>query len=96
MERATVTDAKNRLSAYLDRVKAGETIVIVDRGRPVARLVPTASAAEDPQGRLARLERAGIATPGREPLDATLLKQRPPKARASALGALLEERRESR
>jgi prevent-host-death family protein len=29
---------KNHLSAYLDRVREGEEIVITDRGRPVARL----------------------------------------------------------
>jgi prevent-host-death family protein len=33
-------DAKNRLSALLDRVEHGEEIVITRRGRPVARLVP--------------------------------------------------------
>jgi len=34
----TITEAKNKLSSLLDRVRAGETITIVDRGRPVARL----------------------------------------------------------
>jgi prevent-host-death family protein len=33
-------DAKNRLSALLDRVERGEEIVITRRGKPVARLVP--------------------------------------------------------
>ena len=55
----TVTEAKNRLSSLLDRVKAGERIIITDRGVPVARLEPIAAAA-DPTGRLGRLERAGI------------------------------------
>lgn len=31
---------KASLSRYLGRVKAGETIVVTDRGRPVARIVP--------------------------------------------------------
>jgi prevent-host-death family protein len=34
-------EAKNSLSALLDRVEQGEEIVITRHGRPVARLVPT-------------------------------------------------------
>jgi prevent-host-death family protein len=33
-------DAKNRLSELLDAVASGETIEIVRRGKPAARLVP--------------------------------------------------------
>jgi len=35
---AGVREVKNHLSAYLNRVRDGEEIVITDRGRPVARL----------------------------------------------------------
>lgn len=31
---------KASLSQYLRRVEAGETLVVTDRGRPVARIVP--------------------------------------------------------
>lgn len=34
-------EAKNSLSALLDRVEQGEEIVITRHGRPVAKLVPT-------------------------------------------------------
>jgi prevent-host-death family protein len=34
-------EAKNKLSALLNRVEQGEEIVITRHGRPVARLVPT-------------------------------------------------------
>ena len=34
-------EAKNKLSALLDRVEHGEEIVITRHGRPVARLVPS-------------------------------------------------------
>jgi len=40
MKRASVTDAKNGLSALLDRVRHGESILIEDRGIPVAQLNP--------------------------------------------------------
>ena len=36
---AGVKDVKNNLSRLLARVKAGEVVVITDRGRPVARIV---------------------------------------------------------
>lgn len=35
-----VRDLKNALSRYLKRVQNGETIVVTDRGRPVARIIP--------------------------------------------------------
>jgi len=35
-----VRDLKARLSEYLDRAEAGETVVITRNGRPVGRLVP--------------------------------------------------------
>ena len=44
MKTATITQTKNGLSALLDRVRHGETIVITDRSRPVARLEPVATA----------------------------------------------------
>jgi prevent-host-death family protein len=34
-------EAKNKLSALLDRVEQGEEIIITRHGRPVARLVPS-------------------------------------------------------
>lgn len=97
MKIATITEAKNKLSALLDIVKAGETVVIVDRGIPVARLEP-ASRADDGEGRLARLERAGILTRGKRPFPLKLLLEPPPKGlpELSILDALLEERREGR
>ena len=37
-------EAKTHLSELLDRVEAGEELVIARHGRPVARLVPVADA----------------------------------------------------
>ncbi len=36
-------ELKNRLGRYLGLVGKGETIIVTDRGKPVARLVPPAS-----------------------------------------------------
>jgi prevent-host-death family protein len=94
---ATITELKNKLSAYIDRVRAGESILVLDRGVPVARLEP-AAAGDDPSGRLDRLARAGLLRPGPGKGVRELLDREPPKTRsgASVVDALLEERRRGR
>jgi prevent-host-death family protein len=90
---ASISETKAKLSALLDRVRAGEEVTITDRGRPVARIVPLASEDVDWDERLARLERQGLIRRPREPLDPEWLRAQPlVKARASVLEALLEER----
>jgi prevent-host-death family protein len=99
MKKASITEAKNNLSALIDGLKGGSPVLIVDRGRPVARLEPVTTA-RDPEhdGRLSRLVREGIVRPGRAPLARALFADPPPRLKggASAVAALLEERRESR
>jgi prevent-host-death family protein len=64
MRRASITEAKNRLSALLDRVRHGETVIIEDRGTPIAQVGPiSARGAATDRERLARLERQGILRP---------------------------------
>lgn len=38
-----VRELRNSLSRYLHKVREGETIVVTDRGKPVARIGPKAS-----------------------------------------------------
>lgn len=40
MQSLSLAEAKSHLSAVVDRVEAGEEVVITRRGRPVARIVP--------------------------------------------------------
>jgi len=99
VKKASITETKNQLSALLARVRHGETVLIVNRGRPVARLVPAVGGAgDDPEGRLSRLERRSALRRGMKPATPELLARRPPKTRdrASAVRALLQERREGR
>jgi prevent-host-death family protein len=96
---ASITEAKNNLSALIDGLKGGSPVLIVDRGRPVARLEPVTGGLDaEPDGRLSRLVRSGIVRPRRAALPRTLFSDQPPRAKAgaSALEALLDERRQGR
>lgn len=39
MERIGIYDARSRLSELVDRVEAGEEVILTRRGRPIVRLV---------------------------------------------------------
>jgi prevent-host-death family protein len=95
---ATITEAKNRLSALIDHVRGGESVLIVDRGIPVARLESAVTAGADAEGKLARLERAGAVRAAHKPPAREVLSRKPPIAQrgASVVDALLEERRTGR
>ncbi len=98
MKTATLTETKNNLSALIDQVRHGETILVLDRGRPVARIESAVTADSEAEGRLARLERRGLVRRARAAMPRELLAQKPPspKKGASALAALLEEREAGR
>ena len=40
MRSANIADLRNRLTQYLREVRAGEEIVVRDRQRPIAKIVP--------------------------------------------------------
>jgi prevent-host-death family protein len=96
MKTASITEAKNNLSALIDGLKGGSPVLILDRGRPVARLEPVNGLDDD--GRLARLIRDGLVRPARRKLDPSFFTAELPRPAGgeSALAALLEERREGR
>lgn len=99
MKRTSITDAKNGLSALLARVRHGETIIIEDRGVPVARLEPVAtSGRRDVEGRAARLERQGVLRPALLSAPRRILTTPPPTPTGGrALSdAVIAERREGR
>jgi prevent-host-death family protein len=99
MKTGSVTEVKNHFSRFLKLVKNGEAVLITYRGVPVARMESVRSNQnETGEGaRLSRLERAGLLRRGR-PISRELLSESPAtlKKGASAVEALLEERREGR
>ncbi len=100
MKPVSVSVAKNTLSALLRKVSAGTSITITDRGNVVAQLVPpTAQIHGIPVRFLDLAERGIVKLPDRAPtLDWDDDLPAPPRLAkgASALEALLEERRAGR
>ncbi len=97
MEQVNISKLKDQLSAYLKKVQAGETVLVMDRNTPIAHISPVHQA-EDEADRIARLEAAGILLPPKgPPLTLEELKRlRVVAPGARVLEALLEERREGR
>lgn len=100
MKTATISETKNQLSALLDRVRHGETILITDRSQPVARLEPVVSGGDagPDAGRLARLERAGVIRRARRDRLDEIWRVLPPAPEPGGdiVAAVLEERRSGR
>lgn len=96
MKTASISQAKNHLSALIDAVKHGETVTITDRDRPVARLEPIVRGEDETdEACLARLKRAGIIHRGNSKAIRKILSAPPSELPpgVSVLGTLLEERR---
>ncbi len=93
MKQARIAELKNNLSRYVARVRAGETITVLDRNKPVARLVPIAKA--DPKAamdaRLIELERKGWLRRGTGGVP-KFMRKRPIRLKGSVLKDLLDER----
>jgi len=97
MKTAAISELKASLSEYLSRVKAGEEVLIMDRGKPVARIIPLRRERTDIPASLLGLERAGKVRIGTGLLPAEFWTlPRPQDKKGKALGALLREREEGR
>src|ERR1700730_10505449 len=72
MKKDKIAELKNQLSRYLDHVRSGESVLVLDRDQPIAQIIPLARPAAGSRGhdgRLARLVRAAGAprAQGRDP-----------------------------
>lgn len=95
MKTISVSQAKATLSEHIRRAQRGESVVITDRGRAVARLV--AMDRDNSVDDIVELERTGLLRRPHKPLPATLLTA--PRAvddTASVRAALIDERRHGR
>jgi prevent-host-death family protein len=83
---------KNKLSEYVRLAAAGETVVITDRGRAVAEIVPPRP---EPESVIERGIREGWITPAKRPFR-PLPPRLPPVATLEQLLEELEQDREDR
>ena len=97
MQIAAISELKALLSKYLSKVKAGEEVVITERGKPVAKIVPIRRNEMAIPPHLLSLERAGLARIGKGLLPAAFwTRTRPKDMKGLALDSLLKEREEGR
>lgn len=100
MKMARISELRDRLSRYLDHVRAGGRVVILDRNRPVAEIVPVGTSgshrnrADD--GRLDALQREGLLRRGTGRIPPEVMRRSGPGKSARVLDALLEERESGR
>lgn len=94
MKTTSVTELKNTLSAHLKRVKAGESLLVTDRRKPVAILksLESGQASE----RLSGLIAAGVVMPPARPLDAKRLLAMPRAKCRVPLSRAIHDDREGR
>jgi len=97
MKTAAVSKLKASLSEYLLKVKAGEEVIVTDRGKPVARIIPLKRGETEISSHLSMLEKAGLVRIGRGKLPPDFWKMpRPKDKKGLVLGNLLKERLEGR
>jgi len=92
MKQVGIAELKNKLSEYLRLVRQGETIEILDRNIPVARIERVTSDRDSSQAAVEQLVREGIVERARRKPNRTWMKQEPIRCRGSAVLALIEER----
>ena len=95
MNKVRITELRDHLSRYLDHVRAGGRLIVLDRDRPVAEIVPVTTAQADngiDEARLAALEREGLISRGTGRFPAELFRPVSVGRRAKVLRALLDER----
>ena len=97
MEKVSISKLKDQLSAYLKKVEAGQTIVVTDRNKPVARLEPMKAGRSEAEHIALLVQRGLVSLPKAPPLSIEEIRRlRPVVPGAGVLEALLEERREGR
>ena len=99
MKMANITETKNHLSALIHEAQRGETIIVLDRKKPVARIEAVTSVTDEREDvRLDRLQRGGVLLKPRGGSLEDILNKRPPQPgrAASAVRTLCAEREEGR
>ena len=93
MKSVNIAELKNRLSVYLNDVKAGEEILVRDRNQPVARIVPLARSRDEDEELLA-LASQGKLRLGQGVLEESFWEMPAPRVSAAALRRAVDRERD--
>jgi prevent-host-death family protein len=93
MKSVNIAELKNRLSVYLNDVKAGEEILVRDRNQPVARIVPLVRSRDEDEDLLA-LAAQGKLRLGEGLLEESFWEMPSPIVPAAALRRAVEQERD--
>ena len=80
-----VRELRNNLSRYLERVQAGEEVIVTERGRAIARVLPLSH-----ERTIDRLIAQGLVTPAPQPKRQS---SRPVKTAGTVSDLVAEQRR---
>ena len=92
MTKASISELKARLSAFLDLVRHGEEVLVTDRGRPIARLAPIAHRDREGGRRELLLRSGNLRAPAARLPDDFWDRPRPVDREGRSVAVLLEER----
>ncbi|MDD2500462.1 MAG: type II toxin-antitoxin system prevent-host-death family antitoxin [Geobacter sp.] len=97
MQIAAFSELKASTSEYLAKVKSGEEILITDRGRPIAKIIPLRRTEDLLSARMMQLERSGMIKRGTGSVPEEFWADpRPHDRQGNALTAVLAEREDGR
>jgi prevent-host-death family protein len=91
MRSTNIADLRNKLTQYLQEVRAGEEIVVRDRQRPIAKIVPFSIDEDDDD---AALVAAGLMRKGTGKLPASFWRSRRPAVPLRAVVAAVSADRD--
>ena len=97
MKSAPVAELKASLSRFLAVVKSGEELLVTERGKPIAKIVPLPPGVQPEEARLRRMEARGLVRLGDGKLPRAFWSApRPADPGGEVRSALLSEREASR
>jgi prevent-host-death family protein len=94
MRTVNISDLKARLSSHIQFVRDGEEVLVCDRNKPVARIVPVRS--DDRSGQEERLIARGVLAPPLRRRHTGALPQPPSGVSDEVIGRIWREEREGR
>mgnify|MGYP000120851158 CR=1 FL=1 len=93
MEHVSLREANIHFSKYVKKVKAGEEIVLTDRGKPVALIKPIAESKDPFEDRLLLMEQKGLV---RRSMAKSVRLHKPVRLNGKPISRVIEESREDR